>query len=137
MASGNGHYIFNAISNTASMVLVELYYNGSSYQVRGAVRTDAGGWQYTPYSTLTDARHYIEVDWRASSAAGMNNGSLTLWLDGVQVGLRSGVDNDTLRVDSVQLGATMSVDVGTRGTYFFDGFESRRLSYIGPEPATP
>ena len=23
------------------------------------------------------------------------------------------------------------IDAGTRGTYFFDAFESRRLSYIG------
>jgi hypothetical protein len=34
----------------------------------------------------------------------------------------------------VQLGATMSVDTGTRGSYFFDAFESRRVSYIGPVP---
>ena len=30
------------------------------------------------------------------------------------------------RIDRVQLGAVMSVDAGTHGTYYFDAFESRR-----------
>ena len=41
------------------------------------------------------------------------------------------MDNDSRRIDSVQLGAVMSVDAGTRGTYYFDAFESRREGYIG------
>jgi hypothetical protein len=30
------------------------------------------------------------------------------------------------------LGALASIDSETRGTYFFDAFDSRRQSYIGP-----
>jgi hypothetical protein len=30
------------------------------------------------------------------------------------------------------LGAVAGIDSGTRGTIFFDAFESRRQSYIGP-----
>jgi hypothetical protein len=137
MAAGDNHYILYAQSNTAGIIMLQFYYNGSSYQLRGAVRTDAGGWLYTAYTTLSDARHSIELDWQAASGAGLNDGSLTLWLDGVQVGVRSGVDNDLQRLESVQLGAVMSVDNGTRGTYYFDAFESRRVSYIGPDPSEP
>jgi hypothetical protein len=35
-------------------------------------------------------------------------------------------------IDQARLGAASGVDTGTRGTYFFDAFESRRSTYIGP-----
>ena len=77
-------------------------------------------------------RPTLELDWRAATTAGANNGGLTLWIDGVQQADLTGVDNDTRRIDQVRLGAASGVDTGTRGTYFFDAFESRRLTYIGP-----
>jgi hypothetical protein len=43
-----------------------------------------------------------------------------------------GIDNDISRIDRVLLGALASLDAGTLGTYFFDAFDSRRGSYIGP-----
>jgi VCBS repeat-containing protein len=137
MAPNDNHYIFYAQNNTMGIIMMQFYFNGSNYLLRTAVRNDAGTWLYTTYSTLTDAGHYIEIDWQAATAPGANNGSLTVWIDGVQVGVRSGVDNDTLRVETVQLGAVMGIDNGTRGTYYFDAFESRRASYIGPDPAAP
>jgi hypothetical protein len=72
------------------------------------------------------------VDWRTSTAAGANNGGLTLWIDGVQQANLTGVDNDTRRIERVRLGAVAGIDTGTRGTYYFDAFESRSLTYIGP-----
>ncbi len=41
-------------------------------------------------------------------------------------------DNDTRRIDRVRLGAVAGIDTGTRGTYYFDAFESRRQTAIGP-----
>ena len=50
-------------------------------------------------------------------------------------------DNNTLVVDEspvleprywARLGAVSGVDNGTRGTYFFDAFKSRRSTFIGP-----
>jgi hypothetical protein len=80
---------------------------------------------------LSDAAHFIELDWRASSAAKMNDGFLTFWVDGVQLANLARVDNDTRRIDEVRLGAVAGVDSGTRGTYYFDTFESRDQTYIG------
>jgi hypothetical protein len=42
-------------------------------------------------------------------------------------------------MDHARLGALTGIDTGTRGTYYFDAFESRRFTYIGPvtEPLTP
>ncbi len=44
-------------------------------------------------------------------AAAENNGSISLWIDGVSKETVSGIDNDTLRVDEVRLGAAGTVDV--------------------------
>ena len=68
----------------------------------------------------------------ATATAGANDGGLTLWIDGVQQTDLTGMDNDTRRVDRARLGALSGIDTGTRGTYFFDAFESRRQTHIGP-----
>jgi len=67
------------------------------------------------------------MDWIAATAAGANNGSLTLKLDGLQVGSLVGFDNDTRVVDFARLGAVSGIDVSTRGTYYLDAFDSRRI----------
>ena len=56
----------------------------------------------------------------------------TVWIDGAQQASLSGVDNDTRRIDRARLGALTGIDTGTSGTYYFDDFESRRQTYIGP-----
>ena len=79
---------------------------------------------------ISDAAQYFELDWRAASAAGANDGGLTFWIDGAQQADLSGVDNDTHAVDYIWLGAE-NVMTGTSGTLYFDAFESRRSAYIG------
>jgi hypothetical protein len=43
----------------------------------------------------------------------------------------TGLDNSVSAVDLVRLGA-LSVKAGAAGTLFWDEFESRRQTYIGP-----
>ena len=64
----------------------------------------------TPWVAIGDAPHAIELDWRASTAAGANDGGLTLWLDGSQLANLGGVDNDTRRIDTARLGAVSGID---------------------------
>src|ERR671920_729943 len=92
----------------------------------------ASTWQHSAWLDVVDSPHFIELDWQAASAAGANNGSLTVWLDGTQRAQLTGVDNDTRVVDLVRLGAISGIDTGTRGTMYFDTFESRKSNYIGP-----
>jgi hypothetical protein len=133
MADRDSHYLFYGNAGTATPILrVELRNSKGSYQLRAAARNDSNGWANSAWTTITDAPHAIELDWIAASFAGANNGSLAFWIDGSQVGSLIGIDNDTRRMDSIQLGAVAEVDAGTRGTYYFDAFESRRASYIGP-----
>jgi hypothetical protein len=133
MASGNAHYIFYGYTGSSStgLVRVELRYSGGTYQLRGSLLNDATTWRSSNWFTISDARHRVEISWRAATAAGANNGVLTLWIDGVNKASLTGVDNDTRRIGFIRLGAVASIDSGTRGTYYFDAFQSRRHTYIG------
>jgi len=133
MVSGDAHNIFFGYAGTSTAVLRGAFrFSSGAYQVRFGLLNDSGTWLNTSWFTISDASHAIEIDWRAATAAGANNGGLTLWIDGTQKEDLTGVDNDTRRIDRVRLGAASGIDTGTRGTYFFDAFVSHRQSYIGP-----
>ena len=133
MANNDAHYLMYGYTGPSTIVMrLELRYNKGNYQLRAALRNDGGGWNNSSWFTMTDVSHFVEIDWRASTSVGANNGGLTLWIDNTQRANLTGVDNDTRRIDRVQLGAVFGVDIGTRGTYYFDAFESRRQAYIGP-----
>jgi hypothetical protein len=133
MATNDAHYIFYGYAGASTVVLrVEFGWSGSAYRVRASLLNDGTTWTTSAWVNISDAPHFIELDWRAATAAGANNGGLTLWVDGAQRANMSGVDNDTRRIDRARLGAVAGIDNGTRGGYFFDAFESRRQTYIGP-----
>jgi uncharacterized protein YjiK len=133
MASNNTHYIFRGYSGTSTIVFrVQFRFSGGSFQLRAAVRNDGSTWTDTKWIPISNGPHAIELDWRAATGVGANNGGLTFWIDGVERANLTGSDNDMRRIDRVRLGAQAGVDRITRGTYYFDAFESRRRTYIGP-----
>jgi len=133
MASLDAHFIFKGFMGTATDILqVELRNSAGAYQIRAKLLNDSAAFVVTNWFTISDAPHYIELDWRAATATGANNGGLTFWIDGVQQADLTGVDNDTWRIDRARLGALSGMDAGTGGTYYFDAFESRRQTFIGP-----
>jgi len=97
----------------------------------------ASAWTSTPWTKIQDRPTFIEFDWRTATGPGTADGGLTLWIDGAQIANCANLDNNTRRVDYVQLGAVAGLDTGTRGTEYFDAFESRRQTYIGADPAIP
>jgi len=136
MSSGDAHYIFYGYKGTSTVVLrVEFRRSSGSYQLRAALVDDGSTWKTSSWYTISDAPHYVELDWKASTASGADNGYLTLWIDGVQKANLTGVDNDTRRIDRVRLGAVNGIDSGTRGTTFFDAFESRKQNPVGAASA--
>ena len=133
MTNGDMFFIFNGLESTSTAVTrVDFRRESGIYQLRARILDDASNWIDSNWFTISDASHFIELDWQAATSAGANNGSLTFWIDGVQQANLSGVNNDSWRIDRVRLGAVSGVDSGTRGTYYLDAFESRRQSYIGP-----
>lgn len=127
MESDNAHYILHGYSGTSALaVRIEFRRSSGNYQLRAALSNDGSGWKSSAWVTLGDAPHAVAFDWRAATAAGANNGGLTLWIDGARRADLTGVDNDTRRMDRVSLGAVAGLDGGTRGRYFFDAFASER-----------
>ena len=116
---------------TQRLATVVLRRMNGQYALAVRVRRDDGTRASTAFVNVTDAPHTVEIDWRRATAAGANDGALGLWVDGVaQTGL-GGLDNDGGQVDFARLGA-LSVKTGAAGTLYWDGFESRRRTYIGP-----
>lgn len=133
MSDGSAHFIFHGnTSGGTTVVRVEFRRSSGNYQLRGRIRDDASNWTNTPWTTITDAAHAVELDWSAATPAGANNGGLTVWIDGASVGSVSGIDNDTRSVMQIRLGTVASVDGGTTGNYYFDAVVARTATYIGP-----
>ena len=132
MANGDTHVLFAGYTSASiDLLQLALRRRGGNYQLQALTSDDTVAWQSTSWLTISDGPHAVELEWRAASAPGANDGGLTLWLDGVERANVTGIDNDTRSIDQVRSGAVSGIDTGTRGTYFFDAFESRRLSYIG------
>ena len=138
MWSGEAHYILYA-SNRENVQLVRLVFRFvvGDYQVQAQVITDTNSWWNSPWVTLTDGPHSLEFDWRASTGPGANNGGLTFWVDATEYVNFATLDNDTRLIDVVAWGAVDAIDNGTRGTYYFDAFVSRRSTYVGSDPGAP
>jgi hypothetical protein len=69
--------------NGADAVVVRVLFrwNGSQgvYQISADLAQDGTSSSSIAWFTISDAPHFMEIDWRASSAAGANDGGLTLW----------------------------------------------------------
>jgi hypothetical protein len=117
------------------VVVVEMRYHNGGYQLRAGLALDGGVpvmWRYGAWVPIANVNRSVEIEWRAAGSAGANNGELSFWINGLLRSRIRGVDNDTHRIERVRLGAAAGVDTGTRGTFYIDAFESRRLQYIGP-----
>jgi hypothetical protein len=112
----------------AAVVLRRL---SGAYSLSVRARQDDNSQADTPFIAITDAPHVVEIDWHRASGPDAEDGSLELWIDGVSVATLTGLDNSISSVDFVRLGA-LSVKVGAGGTMYWDEFESRRATYIGP-----
>ncbi|NOT05631.1 MAG: DUF1565 domain-containing protein [Anaerolineales bacterium] len=133
MLNGEDFYIFQGYTSASATVLkVKFIFSNGSYQLKASLLNDDTTWTSSSSIPISDSSQFIELDWQAATAVGANNGSLTVWVNGVQQASLTGVDNDTQRMDSVQLGAVTGIDPGTRGIIFLDALESHRQTYIGP-----
>jgi hypothetical protein len=127
----NTIYIAYNTSGQATVVM-QIRYTGSAFQLRTGLISDTNSWSYTSWNTITRAWHSVELDWRASATTVANNGGLTFWIDGTQRGSLTAINNDQHKIDKVAMGTVQGIDSTMLGTYFFEDYESRRQSYIGP-----
>jgi hypothetical protein len=104
---------------------------GGAYAMMARARLDDDRQADTPFVPITDAPHFVELDWKRATGPGANNGWLQLWVDQTPAALLTGLDNDRSAVDLARLGA-LSVKTGASGVLFWDEFQSRRQGAIGP-----
>jgi hypothetical protein len=113
------------------IITLVLKRQAGAYSVETRVRRDDGTRADTGFLPISDGPHFIEFNWQRATAPGASDGTLEMWIDGTSMATLTGIDNDLSSVDSARMGA-MSVKTGAAGTLYFDEFESRRQSYIGP-----
>ena len=86
----------------------------------------------TGWYPLSDAPHTIEIDWQQASVAGANDGWVELYLDGSLLETKSGLDNDTIYVDTFKIGFTSRLDgKAISGIFYLDDIATSNSGYIG------
>jgi hypothetical protein len=105
---------------------VVLYCSSSVYYLFTYCFKDDNTSLYSGTFSILDQPQYIEMDWKASSAPGANDGFLTIWVGGVEKKTTTAVDNDTFRVSTPRLGVTAgaSTSYTISGTMYFDSWKA-------------
>jgi RHS repeat-associated protein len=135
-STGDSFTIFrgrDANDNTAFQVRIRKADIG--YEIETISVDDAQQNVESSWSPLTDELHSIELEWQASSAPGADDGYSYLQVDGVDVAKISDVDNDSMRIDDVELGILSPSSSIFDGTVYFDDFASNWFRHIGPDPS--
>ncbi|HUH96487.1 MAG TPA: hypothetical protein VLZ89_03955, partial [Anaerolineales bacterium] len=106
-----------------------------AYNIRAGLEDNNGVLTYTSWYPLSVSSslpivpdqnwNAVELDYRVGTS-----GSLALYINGALQQTLGNVDNGTLTISSLRLGAQNLV-YSNSGTLYFDNFESRRFSYIG------
>jgi uncharacterized repeat protein (TIGR01451 family) len=135
MGDGDEFELFSAASPAGQVKLrLLLAAVAGQKKLRMAVVLDDGSVVQTPAGSeavLPQQWHAVEIDWRAASAPGANDGRLDLWVDGQAQPPLQGLDTDEARIGRVRWGAVSGLDAGTRGVLALDEFVSRRQTMTG------
>lgn len=109
-------------SSTSYFASLSLYYTGSAYQLRASIVDDIPTAYNTSDYTILTGENYIELQVTRASGESSNDGTLSLWINGVLKETISGKDNYDrfLNFDLLRIGAVSSLDVGTSGTLYLD-----------------
>src|SRR6185503_21366901 len=118
-------------SGLRRLFAVVLRRQAGQYALMGRARLDNDAQADTGFFNITNAPHAVEIEWVKATAPGANNGTFEMWIDGVSVRRLTGLDNDLSSIDVARLGA-LSLKPGASGVLFWDHFDSRRTTYIGP-----
>jgi hypothetical protein len=116
---------------TRRLFAVVLRRIGGQYALGGRARRDDNSQADTGFFSISDAPHAVEIAWSRAGTPDANDGTFEMWIDGAQVATLGGLDNHASAVDFARLGA-LSVKATATGTLYWDAFDSRRASYIGP-----
>lgn len=120
-----GQRIFQGLTATNQQVFAVTVRRTAAglYQVSGTAVNGVAN-PVSPWFTITNVTHVIEVGWTAVGGAGARN--LKLYVDGVLKATVATPNNFGRSIESVRLGATGGMPAGSSGTEYFDSFVSTR-----------
>lgn len=98
----------------------------SGFNIFVEATTDSG-FDVTAVYPITDAKHCIEIAFKASSVPGANDGTTSLYIGKHLKETLTGLDTDTMEISNLTLG-TVFTPGATTGTFFLDSFDSRNDS---------
>jgi len=102
------------------------------YSIGARTRRDDNTQADTGFFDVAPGMHRVEILWTRASGPAAGDGLFRLWIDGhTHEAILPGLANNAGVVDFVRLGA-MNVKSGANGTLYFDDFDSRRWTYVGP-----
>jgi hypothetical protein len=113
------------------LVAVVLRRISGAYSMQARVQLDDDSRAETAFTPITDAPHWVEVEWRRATTPTANDGFFEMSIDGTAVPALINLDNNLSQVDMVRLG-TVSNKTNANGVVFVDEFVSRRTNPIGP-----
>lgn len=100
-------------------------------------KDDAGTWLKSDAILIADEWQAVEVEWKAATAVGANDGYIKLWIGDQLVNSIENVDSDTQFITKATLGATNDTFTAS-GTMYFDAFsKSHAGTHIGLDPNGP
>ena len=71
VASGNAFYLFTGTSGTSTTILrIEYRFFNNNHQLRAELLNDKTNWKTSNWFTISDAVHFIELNWSAASREG-------------------------------------------------------------------
>ena len=108
-----------------------LYVQDDRPESENRYRLDDNSQANTAFFPIADSPHAIEIDLTRASGPDANDGTFEMWIDGDSKIMLTGLDNSLGEVAFIRLGA-LCVKSGANGGLYWDEFESRRASYIGP-----
>lgn len=131
--------ILNAKDGAAHRIQIPCFCtNGVLWEIRADVRRDDSNYDLTAKYEITDEPHWIEIDWKASSGPGADDGFLKLWIDDDLKEELLNVDNDTHFIDLIRLGASGITSSGFTGSVYLDELKvNDDGAYIGPAALPP
>jgi len=136
MGNGDNFILGYFLTSATTFGYLEFQYvTGTGYQVRLGQRDDASIWRYTSAYTISNAPHYIELEWVRATNSTSNDGESNLWVDGELKESKADIDNfDRLsNFDVARFGAVGNIDGTTSGTFYIDEIKANDDgSEIGP-----
>ena len=133
----NDNFRILRLKNTAGtdVCYLSLKQTTNGYHIVSRIFDDSGS-QVLSDSVITDSAHYVEVLMIRSESSSASDGEAQLWIDDVQKGALSGIDNYD-RFDeaaSIQFGNCYADQAqGTSGNFWLDEVKIQgHAEYIGP-----